>query len=438
MRRRTRRGRMISLGLMFIIYSAINVYSAAVNESPLDPETKVNDVDSVLSATSSADDAINAILSTKSSATISSDADDATESTTPSTTTTTKDPATVDRRGKYRPKRNCTPPAIDQFPPTLLPPAFREHGGLIIHILIAIFTFLGLAIVCDDYFVASLDRICEGAYAFAVLTYPMDIFAHDFRTFFLDFRAPVIAGCCWCHLHGGRKLSTRIGDGHHWRVLRKRRYWRERSDWLGRIQHHVRDIDVCAVLGNCLPFELVAIDSWLLLLFAVHHCDADYYAQRFHFLGKFACTRLTPVHRFDSILFSLNSTRHWRWFCSTFSIALYCISIRRWRNGLIHWNCLSNCPPKRSNRHWWHSKMCRKSRIRKQMVQTSSYNRRSNSSHRNNRNSNNTKDTMNLPSKYIYSDIRGSLDCVSSVMCCNEKTKLCSVETCAMLNVVWH
>lgn len=27
--------------------------------------------------------------------------------------------------------------------------------------MIAIFTFLGLAIVCDDYFVSSLDRICE-------------------------------------------------------------------------------------------------------------------------------------------------------------------------------------------------------------------------------------------------------------------------------------
>lgn len=65
------------------------------------------------------------------------------------------------RPRSYRPKRNCTPPAIEQFPPPLLPPWFRERGGLIIHVLIAIFTFLGLAIVCDDYFVSSLDRICE-------------------------------------------------------------------------------------------------------------------------------------------------------------------------------------------------------------------------------------------------------------------------------------
>ncbi|XP_023313081.1 probable sodium/potassium/calcium exchanger CG1090 [Anoplophora glabripennis] len=40
-------------------------------------------------------------------------------------------------------------------------PSTRRHGGLIIHVLVAIYMFLGLAIVCDEYFVASLDRICE-------------------------------------------------------------------------------------------------------------------------------------------------------------------------------------------------------------------------------------------------------------------------------------
>lgn len=62
-----------------------------------------------------------------------------------------------------RPRRtNCSAPAIEQFPRPLMGPEARKHGGLIIHILAAIYTFLGLAIVCDDYFVSSLDRICEG------------------------------------------------------------------------------------------------------------------------------------------------------------------------------------------------------------------------------------------------------------------------------------
>ncbi|XP_072760035.1 probable sodium/potassium/calcium exchanger CG1090 isoform X2 [Anoplolepis gracilipes] len=61
-----------------------------------------------------------------------------------------------------RPRRtNCSAPAIEQFPRPLMGPEARKHGGLIIHVLVAIYTFLGLAIVCDDYFVSSLDRICE-------------------------------------------------------------------------------------------------------------------------------------------------------------------------------------------------------------------------------------------------------------------------------------
>ncbi|KAK9730661.1 Sodium/calcium exchanger protein [Popillia japonica] len=61
-----------------------------------------------------------------------------------------------------RPKRNnCTPPAIEQFPRPLMGPQARRHGGIIIHVLVAVYTFIGLAIVCDEYFVASLDRICE-------------------------------------------------------------------------------------------------------------------------------------------------------------------------------------------------------------------------------------------------------------------------------------
>ncbi|KAK9299403.1 hypothetical protein QLX08_007571 [Tetragonisca angustula] len=65
-------------------------------------------------------------------------------------------------RATWRPRReNCSPPAIEQFPRPVMGPSARKHGGLIIHILVAIYTFLGLAIVCDDYFVSSLDRICE-------------------------------------------------------------------------------------------------------------------------------------------------------------------------------------------------------------------------------------------------------------------------------------
>ncbi|XP_050435807.1 probable sodium/potassium/calcium exchanger CG1090 [Adelges cooleyi] len=55
----------------------------------------------------------------------------------------------------------CTPPAIKQFPRPFMRPHVRRRGGVLLHIIVCIYSFLGLAIVCDHYFVKSLDRICE-------------------------------------------------------------------------------------------------------------------------------------------------------------------------------------------------------------------------------------------------------------------------------------
>ena len=56
----------------------------------------------------------------------------------------------------------CQRPAIEQFPQPLMDKASRQKGGLIVHIAVAVYMFIGLAIVCDDYFVPALDRISEG------------------------------------------------------------------------------------------------------------------------------------------------------------------------------------------------------------------------------------------------------------------------------------
>lgn len=153
--RRTRRSRLLNLGIILIAYSAVYVYSAAVKETA----TK----DEFVPGNDEADNTSpNPLYTTTTERTTEYDDGSA------STSTTTNLPFTIGpneaapTRKTYRQKRNCTPPAIDQFPPPIMGPKIRERGGLIIHILIAIFTFLGLAIVCDDYFVSSLDRICEG------------------------------------------------------------------------------------------------------------------------------------------------------------------------------------------------------------------------------------------------------------------------------------
>ena len=57
---------------------------------------------------------------------------------------------------------HCQVPAVDKFPNPLLGRKARLYGGVIFYILLATYMFIGLAIICDDYFVPALDRISEG------------------------------------------------------------------------------------------------------------------------------------------------------------------------------------------------------------------------------------------------------------------------------------
>lgn len=59
---------------------------------------------------------------------------------------------------------NCTNPAIQEFPRPIIPQYVRARGGLLVHFLIAAYMFLGLSIVCDDYFVPALERMVECTY----------------------------------------------------------------------------------------------------------------------------------------------------------------------------------------------------------------------------------------------------------------------------------
>ncbi|XP_043265765.1 sodium/potassium/calcium exchanger 3-like [Colletes gigas] len=58
-------------------------------------------------------------------------------------------------------KMNCTSPAIKEFPSDGLTREQRQSGLIVIHFLIAIYMFLLLAIVCDDFFVPSIKKICD-------------------------------------------------------------------------------------------------------------------------------------------------------------------------------------------------------------------------------------------------------------------------------------
>eukprot|EP00795_Rhopilema_esculentum_P013513 gene13513-4393_t len=55
----------------------------------------------------------------------------------------------------------CSPPSIQEFPTELFSIRQLKHGGVLLHIAVSVYMFIALAFVCDDYFVASLDKICE-------------------------------------------------------------------------------------------------------------------------------------------------------------------------------------------------------------------------------------------------------------------------------------
>ncbi|XP_076020497.1 sodium/potassium/calcium exchanger 3 [Genypterus blacodes] len=57
--------------------------------------------------------------------------------------------------------KNCTDPAIHEFPRDYFTNQERVDGAVGLHVLCAVYMFYALALVCDDYFVPSLEKICE-------------------------------------------------------------------------------------------------------------------------------------------------------------------------------------------------------------------------------------------------------------------------------------
>ncbi|XP_067338521.1 sodium/potassium/calcium exchanger 4 isoform X3 [Channa argus] len=57
--------------------------------------------------------------------------------------------------------KNCSAPAIHEFPSDLFTNDERKSGAIMLHIVAALYMFLALAVTCDEYFVTSLEKICE-------------------------------------------------------------------------------------------------------------------------------------------------------------------------------------------------------------------------------------------------------------------------------------
>ncbi|KAF6769587.1 hypothetical protein AHF37_11802 [Paragonimus kellicotti] len=50
---------------------------------------------------------------------------------------------------------------MDNFPSDLFRQSQRQKGAVLLHIFGSVYMFIALAILCDDYFIPCLERICE-------------------------------------------------------------------------------------------------------------------------------------------------------------------------------------------------------------------------------------------------------------------------------------
>lgn len=57
---------------------------------------------------------------------------------------------------------NCTQPAIDDFPRDLFTEPQRQAGAVVLHVIASLYLFVALAVVCDEYFVPAVEKICAG------------------------------------------------------------------------------------------------------------------------------------------------------------------------------------------------------------------------------------------------------------------------------------
>lgn len=58
-----------------------------------------------------------------------------------------------------KPTNNCESTSIDEFPQLFFTNEQRRRGGIFVHIILILYSFAAIEIVCDDYFASALERI---------------------------------------------------------------------------------------------------------------------------------------------------------------------------------------------------------------------------------------------------------------------------------------
>lgn len=61
--------------------------------------------------------------------------------------------------GSLNTTNKCEPASIDEFPPLFFTDEQSRRGGFLVYIVLILYSFAAIEIVCDDYFASALERI---------------------------------------------------------------------------------------------------------------------------------------------------------------------------------------------------------------------------------------------------------------------------------------
>ena len=61
---------------------------------------------------------------------------------------------------------SCQGSDDSEFPEDLFTEYERKHGAIILHVILAVYCFAAIAIVCTEYFLPTIKCICEGKVKF--------------------------------------------------------------------------------------------------------------------------------------------------------------------------------------------------------------------------------------------------------------------------------
>ena len=117
----------------------------------------------------------------------------------------------------------CFKPSMDDFPRDFMSQSERKHGGAMVHLFLAVYAFIALTNLCDNYVVPSVEKIID------------KLHIH-----------PEVGGATLLAISGS---ASELFTSCHRGFYNKERHWARNCGGVGGIQFSIQCSHVCSVCG---------------------------------------------------------------------------------------------------------------------------------------------------------------------------------------------